>query len=65
MYSYLVDPDVGWEQHFKFARAASSYAIQHLGNEASLPTLAQTNEAQARFAERRPSGAVLELVSSR
>ena len=49
MYSYLVDPDVGWEQHFKFARAASSYAIQHLGNEASLPTLAQINETAARF----------------
>ena len=65
VYSYLRDPDSPWERHFKFARAASAHAIQHLGNEASLPTLAQTNEAQARFAERRPSGAVLELVSSR
>jgi sugar/nucleoside kinase (ribokinase family) len=51
VYSYLRDPDSPWERHFKFARAASAHAIQHLGNEASLPTLAQTNEAQARFAE--------------
>jgi sulfofructose kinase len=52
VYSYLRDPDSPWERHFKFARAASAHAIQHLGNEASLPTLAQTNEAQARFADR-------------
>ena len=63
MYSYLVDPDVGWEQHFKFARAASSYAIQHLGNEASLPTLAQINETAARFDVRRQSPVELEVVS--
>jgi sugar/nucleoside kinase (ribokinase family) len=50
MYSYMTDPDTPWEQHFRFARAASAYAIQHLGNEASLPTLAAINETQARFA---------------
>ncbi len=65
VYSHLRDPDSPWERHFKFARAASAHAIQHLGNEASLPTLSQTNEAQARFAERRPSGTVLGLVFSR
>jgi sugar/nucleoside kinase (ribokinase family) len=65
VYSYLRDPDSPWERHFKFARAASAHAIQFLGNEASLPTLAQTNEAQARFAERRPSGGVIGLVASR
>lgn len=53
VYSYLVDPDAEWEQHFKFARAASAHSIQHLGNEASLPTLAQINETAARFGERR------------
>jgi sugar/nucleoside kinase (ribokinase family) len=63
MYSYLVDPDLGWEQHFKFARAASAYSIQHLGNEASLPTLAQINETAARFGERRQASPALELVS--
>jgi sugar/nucleoside kinase (ribokinase family) len=50
MFSYLTDPDTPWEAHFRFARAASAYAIQHLGNEASLPTLAAINETQARFA---------------
>jgi sugar/nucleoside kinase (ribokinase family) len=63
VYSYLVDPDVDWEQHFKFARAASAYAIQRLGNEASLPTLAQINETAARFGERRQTASGLELVS--
>ena len=63
VYSYLTDPDAGWEQHFKFARAASAYSIQHLGNEASLPTLAQINETQARFGERPRVMPTLELVA--
>ena len=62
VYSYLRDPDSPWERHFRFARAASAHAIQYLGNEASLPTLAQVNETQARFAERRVPP-TLELVS--
>jgi sugar/nucleoside kinase (ribokinase family) len=53
MYSALSSPDASWEEHFRFARAASAYAIQHLGNEASLPTLADINETQARYGERR------------
>ncbi len=53
VYSYLNEPDSPWERHFKFARAASAYAIQHLGNEASLPTLQDINATQARFAERK------------
>jgi sugar/nucleoside kinase (ribokinase family) len=52
MYSAMTNAEATWEDHFKFARAASTHAIQHLGNEASLPTLAQINEAQARFGER-------------
>ncbi len=63
VYSYLTFPDAMWEQHFKFARAASAYSIQHLGNEASLPTLAQINETQARFDERHQTPPALELVS--
>src|SRR5262245_1197348 len=65
MFSYLTDPDTPWEAHFRFARAASAYAIQHLGNEASLPTLAAINETQARFAVGRvvpfPKAAVTEV----
>jgi sugar/nucleoside kinase (ribokinase family) len=63
VFSYLTDAAGTWESHFRFARAASAYAIQHLGNEASLPTLAQVNETQARFGERRHVAPALELVS--
>jgi sugar/nucleoside kinase (ribokinase family) len=38
-YSALRRPDAGWAEHFDFARSASAYAVQRLGNEASLPTL--------------------------
>ena len=38
--SYLQNPDASWDEHFTFARAASTYKIQHLGNEAGLPTQA-------------------------
>jgi sugar/nucleoside kinase (ribokinase family) len=62
VYSYLRDQDSPWERHFKFSRAASAHAIQHLGNEASLPTLAQVNEAQARFAERAIDAKFVELA---
>jgi sugar/nucleoside kinase (ribokinase family) len=53
VYSAITSPDTPWETHFRFARAASAYAVQHLGNEASLPTLADINETQARFGEGR------------
>lgn len=39
IYSYLSDRTKRWEDHFHFARAASTYKIQHLGNEAGLPSL--------------------------
>jgi sugar/nucleoside kinase (ribokinase family) len=35
--SWLRQPDQPWSLHFRQARAAATYAIQHLGNEASLP----------------------------
>jgi sugar/nucleoside kinase (ribokinase family) len=52
VYSYLANPFGSWDDHFRFARAASAHAIQYLGNEASLPTLAQIDEIQARLDER-------------
>lgn len=39
VYSYLAYPEKDWQNHFEFARAASAYKIQRLGNEAGLPTL--------------------------
>lgn len=38
IYSYLADSTKPWDEHFRFARAASTYKIQHLGNEAGLPS---------------------------
>lgn len=37
MYSRMKWPERPWEFHFRFARAASAYGVQHLGNEARLP----------------------------
>lgn len=51
MYSYLDDPDRDWEAHFTFARAASAYGVQHLGNEASLPTLKDIQQVREEFGE--------------
>jgi sugar/nucleoside kinase (ribokinase family) len=39
VYSYLKQPQRSWAEHFDFARHASAFKIQHLGNEAGLPTL--------------------------
>jgi len=39
IYSYLIDPKKRWEEHFDFARRASAFKVQHLGNEAGLPSL--------------------------
>lgn len=37
MFSVLSRPEGAWEQHFRFARAASAHGVQFLGNEARLP----------------------------
>jgi sugar/nucleoside kinase (ribokinase family) len=53
VYSAMARPELPWQEHFIFARAASAYAIQHLGNEASIPTLQDVTRTQEQFAERR------------
>lgn len=53
VYSAMARPELPWREHFVFARAASAYAIQHLGNEASLPSLRDIEETQVRFSERK------------
>jgi sugar/nucleoside kinase (ribokinase family) len=60
MYSAMARPDLPWREHFTFARAASAHSIQHLGNEASLPTLDDILATQKRFPEKaaRPIEAV-------
>jgi sugar/nucleoside kinase (ribokinase family) len=52
LYSMMSFPDAAWLDHFRFARAASAHAVQHLGNEASLPSLADVERARASFDER-------------
>ncbi|MFN3855707.1 MAG: sugar kinase [Phreatobacter sp.] len=49
VYSFMAHPDWTWEQHFRFSRGASAHSIQHLGNEASLPTLQDIAAARAEF----------------
>jgi sugar/nucleoside kinase (ribokinase family) len=52
IHHFLAHPEAGWEAHFRFARGASANAIQHLGNEASMPTEARVAEAIAQWPEK-------------
>ncbi len=47
--SYLERPQATWREHFLLARAASAYKIQHLGNEAGLPTQADIEQMRALY----------------
>jgi sugar/nucleoside kinase (ribokinase family) len=51
VYSYLTWPNKSWEEHFRFARYAAAFKIQHLGNEAGLPTLDDIGAIEREFAE--------------
>ena len=42
--AYLAHPQGHWVDHLSFARAASAWKIQHLGNEAGLPSQANVAE---------------------
>ncbi|QGM44827.1 PfkB family carbohydrate kinase [Methylocystis heyeri] len=48
--SYLDNPEAPWREHFEFARAASAHKVQHLGNEAGLPSRADIALAAKHFA---------------
>ena len=50
VYSYLAHPDKSWNDHFEFARAASTHKIQRLGNEAGLPSVADIDAVKKEFA---------------
>ena len=49
VHSYLTAPTKNWDEHFRFARAAAAYKIQHLGNEAGLPALPTIADVQREF----------------
>jgi len=48
--AYLAQPHQPWTRHFDFARGASAYKIQHLGNEAGLPTVSEVEQMRELFA---------------
>jgi sugar/nucleoside kinase (ribokinase family) len=49
VYSYLANPAKSWQEHFEFARAASTFKVQRLGNEAGLPTVADIDAIKREF----------------
>jgi sugar/nucleoside kinase (ribokinase family) len=49
VYSAMARPEASWDEHFRFARAASAHSVQFLGIEASLPTLADIARVRAAF----------------
>jgi sugar/nucleoside kinase (ribokinase family) len=49
IYSYLMNPEASWQAHFRFARAASAYAIRFLGNEARLPRPEDVVDIEQRY----------------
>ena len=51
--SYLANPKARWADHFDFARAASAFKVQHLGNEAGLPAQEDIAEMRRLYARER------------
>lgn len=58
IYSAITRPELSWKDHLIFARGASTHSIQHLGNEASLPTVDDILAAQVEFREK-PVAAIM------
>ena len=50
IYAYMANPTGRWADHFAFAKAASAFKIQHLGNEAGLPRLADVERMRQEYA---------------
>ena len=51
VFSTMHRPGLTWREHFQFARAASAFKIQHLGNENGLPSLGDIERINAEFKE--------------
>ena len=49
--NYLAHPGAPWREHFQFARGASAFKIQHLGNEAGLPARADAARMASLYGE--------------
>jgi sugar/nucleoside kinase (ribokinase family) len=51
VYSHLAKPSDCWDEHFRFARAAAAHKVQHLGNDAGLPTLADIQVIRSQYGD--------------
>jgi sugar/nucleoside kinase (ribokinase family) len=51
IFAYLADPTGPWERHLRFARAAAAHKIQHLGNEAGLPSIADIGSVRRQYGD--------------
>ncbi len=49
--AYLDDPSGRWIDQFRFARAASAFKVQHLGNEAGLPAREDVARMREKYEE--------------
>jgi sugar/nucleoside kinase (ribokinase family) len=49
VYSWLASPQKTWAEHFAFAQGAATHKLQHLGNEAGLPTHRDIRNALREF----------------
>jgi sugar/nucleoside kinase (ribokinase family) len=49
IHSYLSNSTKSWQEHLSFAQSAAAFKIQHLGNEAGLPTLADIATVNGEF----------------
>jgi sugar/nucleoside kinase (ribokinase family) len=52
VFSNMQWPERGWDYHFRFARAASAYGVQKLGNEARLPQVSDVFATAKMFGDR-------------
>lgn len=52
VFSNMRWPERGWDYHFRFARAASAYGVQKLGNEARLPQVSDVFATAKLFGDR-------------
>jgi sugar/nucleoside kinase (ribokinase family) len=50
LYSYLMGREKKWKDHFRFAKAASAFKVQRLGNEAGLPSLGDIEKIELQYA---------------
>jgi sugar/nucleoside kinase (ribokinase family) len=51
LYAWLTNPSGEWSAHFDLARTASAFKVQHLGNEAGLPSVADLAAVRREFAD--------------